>query len=213
MESKESNFSGRMTQLELDSFRATIHSLLMNPSSSSLSVIAGESFEYRIKSISIVEPKYLERVSNEAHSDVCAVLLKSEGDLRAAMLLYLVDQEARTLAARLLGKDKLEDFDTLAKSSISEVANILFAGAFLNALYKDTQFKTNSSVPGFASGELRCLIESPVSEIGMTSDNMVMADSELIGSRTGISLRMLLVMSEHDARRIMQSSEQNGPLP
>ncbi|HZT35087.1 MAG TPA: hypothetical protein VFA15_04135 [Nitrososphaera sp.] len=188
---------------DLDSFGEKVYSIFSEPSSSSLSTMTGEQFQFKLNGVAYVGMDYLDRLSSLHPEDVCGVCLKAEGEMKAAMLLFLDDHNARLLAARLLGQKYLDKLDSLGRSSISEVGNILFAGCFLNSVCKITGLKTLSSVPGLGIGNLLALAEHPITHMASSSDELLAAESELVGKETGITLKILLVLGRGDAQKLL----------
>ncbi|MCI0563453.1 MAG: chemotaxis protein CheC [Nitrososphaera sp.] len=177
-------------------------SFLVVGTSSSLSMMAGEPYEYTFHTIREATNSYLENIVKHFHEEVCAVYLRGEGDITVGMMLFLTNRHARELADRLLGKSDGGQLESLGKSSISEIGNILLGGTFLNELSKFTGFKMRSSVPGLAIDSLRGIIEFPISDMSSVSDRLLMLESELFGSLTGIRIKILIIMGLADATKL-----------
>jgi chemotaxis protein CheY-P-specific phosphatase CheC len=200
------NTSKENSSHDIALFSSDIKSIFSARCASALSMMTGENFEFRLNKVERVKSEYLDDLSKQSSEDVCAVYLKSEGDLNAAMLIYLEHDNARSLAGRLMGKELADRLDAIGRSSISEVCNILFAGCFLNSVSDLTGLKTFSSIPGMGVGDLRAMVEYPVAEIAESTHEVIAAESELVGQKSGIVLKMLLVVSKEDAKKLSGTS-------
>jgi chemotaxis protein CheY-P-specific phosphatase CheC len=179
----------------------TISSLVVG-TSSSLSLLAGEPYEYTFHTIREATDSYLENVVKQSGEEVCAVYLRGEGDVTVGMMLFLTNRDARELAHRLLGRGDLGQLDSLGKSSISEIGNILFGGTFLNDMSKFTGFKMRCSMPGLAINNLRGIIQFPIADMSSIEDHLLLAESELAGTLSGIHIKILVIMGFEDARKL-----------
>ncbi len=194
-----------ISKAEITDLGATI-SMLTAGTSKSLAMMTGEEYTYSFGRINEVKPNYLDQLVRLFNEELCAVYLRADGDVTVGMMLFLTHEEARRLAQRLLGNNDLGELDSLGRSSISEVGNILFAGSFLNDMAKYTGFKMNCSVPGFAIDMIHGIIEFPISDIAARDNTLVMAESELVGKATGTRIKVLIVMGIADARKLAAST-------
>jgi chemotaxis protein CheY-P-specific phosphatase CheC len=194
-----------ISEAEIIDLGATM-SLLASGTSKSLAMMTGEDYVYSFGRVNEVKPEYLDQLVQLFSEEVCAVYLRADGDVTVGMMLFLTHEEARQLARRLLGNKDMKELDSLGRSSISEVGNILFAGSFLNDIAKYTGFKMNCSVPGFAIDSINGIIEFPISDISAVDSMMVMAESELVGKITRTRIKVLIVMGVTDARKLAASA-------
>lgn len=194
-----------ISEAEMVDLGATM-SLLASGTSKSLAMMTGEDYVYSFGRVNEVKPEYLDQLVQLFSEEVCAVYLRADGDVTVGMMLFLTHEEARQLARRLLGNKDMKELDSLGRSSISEVGNILFAGSFLNDIAKYTGFKMNCSVPGLAIDSINGIIEFPISDISAVESMMVMAESELVGKITGTRIKVLIVMGVTDARKLAASA-------
>ncbi|MEW6604443.1 MAG: chemotaxis protein CheC [Thermoproteota archaeon] len=195
----------KISEAEIMNLGSTI-SMLTSGTSKSLTMMTGEEYVYSFGRISEVRPEYIDQLVRLFSEELCAVYLRADGDVTVGMLLFLTYKEARQLARRLLGNNDLRELDSLGRSSISEVGNILFAGSFLNDMSKYTGFKMNCSVPGFAIDTISGIIEFPISDIAAVENMLVMSESELVGKVTGMRIKILTVMGITDARKLATST-------
>jgi chemotaxis protein CheY-P-specific phosphatase CheC len=194
----------RLSESEMSDL-GTSMSLLISGTSPSLATMTGEDYTFSFGRISEVKPEYVDHLVQLFTEEVCAVYLRADGDITVGMMLFLTHEQARQLVRRLLGNNEIKELDSLGRSSISEVGNILFAGSFLNKISQYTGFKLNCSVPGFAIDNLHGIIEFPISDISAVEDMMIIAESELSGKVTGTRIKILIVMGVTDARRLKAS--------
>ncbi|MGI0047443.1 MAG: hypothetical protein ACREBB_09715 [Nitrosotalea sp.] len=131
-----------------------------------------------------------------------AVYVKCEGDIHIGVLWYMLEEESKPLAAKLLGKSHIKKFDKLAISSISEIGNILTA-SIVNAISCDTGCKMWSSVPGFAVESLRTLLEAIASDFGDQSDMLIVSVVEFYGLNSRTRLQMLLIQDPKEAKKLV----------
>lgn len=198
----------KISEAEIMDLGSTI-SMLTSGTSKSLGMMTGEEYVYSFGRISEIRPEYIDQLVRLFSEELCAVYLRADGDVTVGMLLFLTHEEARQLARRLLGNDDLRELDSLGRSSISEVGNILFAGSFLNDMSKYTGFKMNCSIPGFAIDTINSIIEFPISDISAVENMLVMSESELVGKVTGTRIKILIVMGITDARKLATSARIN----
>ncbi len=181
-----------------------INSFIVSKTIPSLNVILEEPIQYFHKKTQAIQITNLDLlISNFEEMDVMsAVYVKCGGDLNIGVLWYLLEEESKPLAVKLLGKSHLNEFDKLAISSISEIGNILTA-SIVNAICNEAGCKIYSSVPGFAIESLRILLEAIVSDFGDLSDTIVASAVEFYGLNSGIKLQMLLIQDPKEAKKII----------
>lgn len=126
-----------------------------------------------------------------------ASYVKCQGDVLFGVLWYVLEEELRPLAKRMLGMPHVEETDKLAISSISEIGNILTA-SISNALSDDAGYRIWSSVPGFAVESLDAMLEGILADFGRGPEDVVVSSMEFQGSDSEIKLRMLLVQNLGD---------------
>jgi len=205
---KNNKLERMMSKSEITDLGATM-SLLISGTSKSLANMTGEEYVYSFGRINEVKPEYVDQLLQLFDEEVCAVYLRADGDVTVGMMMFLTHEQARQLARRLLGNNDLKELDSLGRSSISEVGNILFAGSFLNKISEFTGFKMNCSVPGLAIDSLQGIIEFPISDISSIESMMVIVESELYGKVTGTRIKLLIVMGVSDARKLEKSMNVN----
>ena len=189
---------------EMEKLGQAINSYIAPRTSSSLSKLLNEPVEHRLQRVIDVKILQLEDfIKTFPHEEICAVYLKGKGDVHLGMLIFLKESNAKKLVARLLGVKTVKKLDALGISSISEVGNILMAGSFLNALSDGTGFQMEGSVPGFAIETFRTILQSPATDIGSTSDILIVADAELHAIKSDITVRILIILGPHEAKKII----------
>ena len=172
------------------------------------SMLVGEDASYTIKSIKELSLKGVDDiVLPYMNEQMYGVYLKAEGDIRISMLCFMMEKQGLDIAAKLLGKDKVDILDPMGKSSLSEMGNILLAGSFLNAISNWTDFKIDCSAPGFAIETLHTLIEDPVCEISADTNYLVVLEVDIVGAKSGITIHLFLVFRTADIKKILAKGE------
>jgi chemotaxis protein CheY-P-specific phosphatase CheC len=202
----KSQDNSNLLDQEMDNIGKVI-SFIVAGTSKSLAMMTGEQYDYSFRTVGQVTGNYLDNMTQLFKDEVCAVYLRAEGEVTVGMMLFLTYNDARQLARRLLGNQNLDQLDALGKSSISEVGNILFAGAFLNDMSKTTGFKMSCSVPGLAIDNLNGIIELPISDIGADEQKLIIAESELTAKSGGVMIKVLIIMGLDDARKLRSAAE------
>lgn len=158
---------------------AEIISLCLSSVASTLSSLLDQPFKHNLRSITELEISQLENALPmvDYDTEVSAVYLKSEGDVRLGILFLIPLRNIKKLSACLLGKDE-ERPTSLEESSIAEAASML-AGSFLTCLAKATGFRLQVSVPGLNVDVFEALVEAPIADIMKTSNKVIVADDEL----------------------------------
>lgn len=192
------------TRKDLEKLHHIFNSFIVTKTIPSLSTILGETIEHNLRKIREIEIIDLEDVipTFEDAIAMSAVYVKSDGDLRLGILLCLPEKDSKKLAAKMLGKTKMNRLTSIGRSSISEIGNILSASIF-NAISNNSGFKVESSVPGFAIETFRTLIESVATEIGNESNSLIIANADLQGRTSGTKLQLLLIQDSQEARKLL----------
>jgi chemotaxis protein CheY-P-specific phosphatase CheC len=198
----------KISESSLEKLRNTISHIVAG-TSRSLEMLTGEEYQYSFGRLNEAKPQFLDQLVGIFSGEVCAVYLKSGGDITAGMMMFLTYDEARQLARRLLGNDNIKEIDGLGRSSISEVGNILFAGSFLNTISKNTGFRLTCSTPGFAMDNLKGIIEFPIGDISSQEDRMIIAEAQFIGEASGIRIKILIFIGITDALKLAMSFDAN----
>ncbi len=190
-----------LDQYELDSLHNVLHARIVDRARFSLSSLLDEQFKHEIKSThkQISEMELMNKLSNDLIS--CSVFLKGEGDIRIGILYTIQDLDARRIAAKLLGVDKIDSLDELGKSALSEVGNIM-SGSFFNALSDHTGLKVELSTPTFAITSSGSILEPHAAEFCNTPNDMV-TQVEIEGKESGIIVHMLIIQDHDNARKLL----------
>ena len=133
---------------------------------------------------------------------LCSTFLKGEGDVEFKILYTLTEKNAKSLAAKLLMMENIEEINELSSSSIQEVANIL-TGSFFNAVTENTDFKIDLSTPDFILGSMDEAMKKIKEEMGVMN-NLIVSDVLLKATKSEINLRMIIVQQPKDAQTILE---------
>ena len=189
---------------DLQQLEGILNSFILSKTIPSIEIILDEPVEYLLKKTQEIEITNLDSlISNFEEMDVMsAVYVKCGGDLNIGVLWYMLEEESKPFALKLLGKYHLKEFDTLAVSSISEIGNILTA-SIVNAICDEVGCQIYSSAPGFAVESLRTLLEALASDFGDQSDTIIASAVEFYGLNSGIKLKMLLIQDPTETKRLI----------
>jgi chemotaxis protein CheC len=189
---------------DLQQLEYILNTFIVSKTIPSLNIILEEPVKYFLKKTQEIQITNLDSlISNFEEMDVMsAVYVKCDGDLSIGALWYMLEEESRPLAVKLLGKSHLNEFEKLAISSISEIGNILTA-SIVNAICDDAGYQIYSSVPGFAIESLRTLLEAMASDFGDQSDTIIVSAVEFYGINSGIKLKMLLIQDPKETKKFI----------
>jgi chemotaxis protein CheY-P-specific phosphatase CheC len=101
----------------------------------------------------------------------------------------------------------MESLDQIGRSSLAEAGKILLAGSFLNAISNSTGFRIDCSAPGFAIETLNTLIEDPLAEISAHASSLVLAEVDIFGVKSGITIHLFLIFTTEDTKKILSKGE------
>ncbi|MGI0102710.1 MAG: chemotaxis protein CheC [Nitrosotalea sp.] len=189
---------------DLQQLECVINSFIVSKTIPSFNIILDEPVKYFLKKIQEVQITNLNSLVpnfEEAHV-MSAVYVKCSGDLNIGVLWYMLEEESKPLAVKLLGASHLNKFDKLAVSSISEIGNILTA-SIVNAICDEARCKIYTSVPGFAVESLRALLETIASDFGDQSDTVIASVVEFFGVNSKIKLKMILVQDPKETKKLI----------
>lgn len=191
-----------LNQTELVSLETVLDSYVAQKTSIALSSLIGEPVSHFLKTTH-TEASKIERLANFVSDLVlCSVFLHGGGDVRLGILYSIPENDAKKIAARLLGMEKIESLDDLGKSAISEVGNIM-SGSFFNALSSHTGLRVDLSTPDFALTSISSLMEPHASKFLCPVGDLA-TEVELKGS-SGICIHMLIIQDHDNARKLLNS--------
>lgn len=181
-----------------------LNSLIVSKTIPSLMRILDEPVTYSLKKTQTISITNLDKlVSNfEEMNVMSAVYVKCKGDLQMGILWYMLEEEFRPLAMRLLINLNLKKTDQLFISSISEVGNMLTA-SIVNAISSDTGYKLWSSLPGFAVESMKTLLEATISDLVDSSDTLIVSSVEFCGIKSGLKLQMFLMQDPKEVIKLI----------
>lgn len=189
---------------DLKKLNSALNSFISLKTIPSLSFILGEKISHSLKKTQEIPLMNLDLIISDLEkiNVMSAVYVKCDGDIHMGVLLYLPEEESKTLAAKLLGVPSLNELDGLATSSISEIGNMLTA-SIINAISVDTGYKIYSSVPGYAVEFFGTLLEAVVSDFGNESDALIVSNVEFYGLTSGIKIHMLLIQDPIEVKKLV----------
>ena len=191
---------------EVEIFTKVINEYIALQTSSSLSTLLSEPIKYNVM---ILDKRFFNPNSIKLSSDeiqMCGVRLRGKGDIHIEVCYAIKMKYAKQIAAKLLGKDEIQEIDEMGTSAIQEAANIL-TGSFFNAMAIGTGFRVDLSTPDYLQSDLESLVKKSAQDVINTNNSAIIADAELIGETSGIRIHMIIVQNSNDARKIIN---QNG---
>ncbi|HJT10112.1 MAG TPA: hypothetical protein VJ771_04950 [Candidatus Nitrosotalea sp.] len=189
------------TLLRLDH---VLSSFIVSKTIPSLSRILEEPVTYYLKKTQMVSISNLDELSLnfEEMNAMSAVYVKCNGDLQMGILWYMLEEESRPLASKLLSNLQLNKTDHLFISSISEIGNILTA-SIVNAISDNMGYEIWSSLPGFAIESMKTLLEAIISDLEDSSNTLVLSSVEFCGAVSGLRLQMLLIQDPKEVKKLI----------
>ena len=181
-----------------------LSSFIVSKTIPSLSRILEEPVTYSLKKTLTTSISNLDQfnLSFEEMNMMSAVYVKCKGDLQMGILWYMLEEESKPLAIKLLSNLKLNKTDQLFISSISEIGNILTA-SIVNAISANMGYEIWSSLPGFAIESMKTLLEAIISDLEDSSDTLVLSLVEFCGIVSGLRLQMLLIQDPKEVKKLL----------
>lgn len=200
-----------LNRQEIEKLTRIINQYIASQTSSALSKLLSEQVKYNVM---ILDKEFFNLNNIKLAPDeikMCAVKLSGKGDTHIEICYAIKIKYAKMIAAKLLGKEKLEEIDEMGSSAIEEVANIL-TGSFFNAMSSGTGFRVELSVPDYSQGDLVSIVNDSARNVMTMSFSPVIADAELVGEKSGIRIHMLIMQNADNARKLLVNNiEKNKP--
>lgn len=201
-----------LNRQEIEKLTRIINQYVASQTSSALSKLLSEQVKYNVM---ILDKEFFNLNNIKLAPDeikMCAVKLSGKGDTHIEICYAIKIKYAKMIAAKLLGKEKLEEIDEMGSSAIQEVANIL-TGSFFNAMSSGTGFRVELSVPDYSQGDLVSIVNDSARNVMTMSFSPVIADAELVGEKSGIRIHMLIMQNADNARKLLVNNiEKNKPI-
>lgn len=201
-----------LNRQEIEKLTRIINQYVASQTSSALSKLLSEQVKYNVM---ILDKEFFNLNNIKLAPDeikMCAVKLSGKGDTHIEICYAIKIKYAKMIAAKLLGKEKLEEIDEMGSSAIEEVANIL-TGSFFNAMSSGTGFRVELSVPDYSQGDLASIVNDSARNVMTMSFSPVIADAELVGEKSGIRIHMLIMQNADNARKLLVNNiEKNKPI-
>lgn len=181
-----------------------LNSFIVSKTIPSLSRILEEPVTYSLKKTQASSISNLDKLSLnfEEMNVMSAVYVKCRGDLQMGILWYMLEEESKPLATKLLSNLQLNKTDHLFISSISEIGNILTA-SIINAISDNTGYEIWSSLPGFAIESMKTLLEAIISDLENSSDTLVISSVEFCGMVSDLKIQMLLIQDPKEVKKLI----------
>jgi len=200
-----------LNRQEIEKLTRIINQYIASQTSSALSKLLSEQVKYNVM---ILDKEFFNINNIKLAPDeikMCAVKLSGKGDTHIEICYAIKIKYAKMIAAKLLGKEKLEEIDEMGTSAIQEVANIM-TGSFFNAMSSGTGFRVELSVPDYSQGDLASVVNDSARNVMTMNFSPVIADAELVGEKSGIRIHMLIMQNADNARKLLVNNiEKNKP--
>ena len=200
-----------LNRQEIEKLTRIINQYIASQTSLALSKLLSEQVKYNVM---ILDKEFFNLHNLKLASDeikMCAVKLSGKGDTHIEICYAIKIKYAKMIAAKLLGKEKLEEIDEMGTSAIQEVANIM-TGSFFNAMSSGTGFRVELSIPDYSQGDLASVVNDSARNVMTMSFSPVIADAELVGEKSGIRIHMLIMQNADNARKLLVNNiEKNKP--
>ncbi len=193
---------------EVKDFTKIINEYIASQTSLSLATLLEEPITYKVM---VLDRRYFNPKKIGLGSDeipMCGVRLRGKGDIHIEICYAIKMKYGEMIAAKLLGKQKIEKLDEMGTSAIQEVANIL-TGSFFNAMSSGTGFRVDLSTPDYLQSDLGSMVNNFTKDVIESSELAIIADAELIGNKSGIRIHMLIVQNSDDARKLLNKNGKN----
>lgn len=200
-----------LNRQEIEKLTRIINQYIASQTSTALSKLLSEQVKYNVM---ILDKEFFNLNNLKLAPDeikMCAVKLSGKGDTHIEICYAIKLKYAKMIAAKLLGKEKLEEIDEMGTSAIQEVANIM-TGSFFNAMSSGTGFRVELSVPDYSQGDLASVVNDSARNVMTMNFSPVIADAELVGEKSGIRIHMLIMQNADNARKLLVNNiEKNKP--
>ncbi len=195
---------------EIETFSKIINEYIASQTSSALSTLLSEPINYKVMILDkrFFNPENFKLASDEIQ--MCGVRLGGKGDIHIEICYAIKTKYAKKIAAKLLGREEIEEIDEMGTSAIQEVANIL-TGSFFNALSIGTGFRVDLSTPNYLQSDLESMIIESTKHVVKQTESAIIADAELVGEKSGIRIHMIIVQNSNDARKILNQNGKKNP--
>ena len=187
---------------EIKNLTKVVNQYIASKTSSALSKLLSEPIKYNVV---ILEKEFFNFRNIKLSPDeikMCAVKLDGKGDTHIEICYAIKIKYAKMIASKLLGEEETEEITELGTSAIQEVANIL-TGSFFNAMSLGTGFRVTLSTPDYQQGNLDSLAKGFAGNILKPKKSTVIADTELIGEKSGIRIHMLIMQETINVRKLL----------
>jgi len=200
-----------LNRQEIEKLTRIINQYIASQTSTALSKLLSEQVKYNVM---ILDKEFFNLHNLKLAPDeikMCAVKLSGKGDTHIEICYAIKLKYAKMIAAKLLGKETLEEIDEMGTSAIQEVANIM-TGSFFNAMSSGTGFRVELSVPDYSQGDLASVVNDSARNVMTMNFSPVIADAELVGEKSGIRIHMLIMQNADNARKLLVNNiEKNKP--
>lgn len=182
-----------MNKLELDVLKE-IGSIGDGNAATALSSMLNVAVQMTLPDVQILEFNEALNRLGKPEDLVAAVLVEMSGEINGVMLFILTEEFSSKVLGIMIGKEsvdflKLDDIDS---SALTEVGNILIS-SYLNSLASLAGVEIRLSVPQIAVSMLGGILSTPMANVGLYSEKLLMINAELEIDKNKMRSNMLLL--------------------
>jgi len=171
-----------LSDRQLDALRE-IANIGMGHAATALAQLLGQGIGLHVPRVSITALDAVPQLLGGAETPVAGVFLQVLGAARGHILMIFPLEDAGRLLGSLIGSGEPPSIDSeLGRSTLCEVGNIL-ASAYLGALGTLLRQTLIPSIPLLAVDMAGAVVDSVLIELGRTSDQALMLETEFFSDR------------------------------
>lgn len=198
--------NSELTSMKLDVLQE-IGNIGAGNATTALSVMLNSNLRMEAPVVKVLDFNEIPELVGGADTLVAAVLTRFNGEVSGMTLFILELEEARNLAGTMLMKtypDDYTDFDTMDKSALKEVGNILMS-SYISSISTLTNLQLRTEPPAISIDMAAAVLSLPISELGQIGDRALIIDSKFLDNDKPINGFLMLVTDEESFDHIFES--------
>lgn len=198
--------NSELTSMKLDVLQE-IGNIGAGNATTALSVMLNSNLRMEAPVVKVLDFNEIPELVGGADTLVAAVLTLFNGEVSGMTLFILELEEARNLAGTMLMKtypDDYTDFDTMDKSALKEVGNILMS-SYISSISTLTNLQLRTEPPAISIDMAAAVLSLPISELGQIGDRALIIDSKFLDNDKPINGFLMLVTDEESFDHIFES--------
>lgn len=198
--------NSELTSMKLDVLQE-IGNIGAGNATTALSVMLNSNLRMEAPVVKVLDFNEIPELVGGADTLVAAVLTRFNGEVNGMTLFILELEEAKNLAGTMLMKTYPEDytdFDTMDKSALKEVGNILMS-SYISSISTLTNLQLRTEPPAISIDMAAAVLSLPISELGQIGDRALIIDSKFLDNNKPINGFLMLVTDEESFDHIFES--------